>query len=64
MRETYTLESVVAGVLKVRGIHVVDFRHVSLSLLELFLVGQDGEGAEGARGGLRRGRRGGRAVGS
>ena len=36
---TYTLESVVAGVLKVRDIHVVDFCHVFLPLLELFLVG-------------------------
>lgn len=39
MRTTYTFESVVAGVLKVRGIHIVDFCHVFLSLLELFLVG-------------------------
>lgn len=38
-RETYALEGIVAGVLKVKGVHVVDFRHVFLPLFELFLVG-------------------------
>jgi len=56
MRETYTFESVVAGVLEVGGIHVVDFCHVFLPLFELFLVGQDREGTKGARGELWGGR--------
>jgi hypothetical protein len=37
--ETYTFESIVAGVLEVGGVHVVDFCHVFLPLFELFLVG-------------------------
>ena len=61
-RQTYTLESIVAGVLEVEGIHVVYLRHVFLPLFELFLVSKDREGTEGARGGPWGGRR--RAFGS
>ena len=38
-RVTYALESVVAGVFQVEGVHVVDLRHVFLSLFEFLFVG-------------------------
>lgn len=64
VRETYTLESVVAGVLEFGGVHVVYLRHVFFSLLELFLVCKNREWTEGTWRRLRERRRRGRAVGS
>lgn len=61
-RETYTLESVVAGILEVKNIHVVYLCHVFLPLFELLLVGKDGKGAERMWGELGGGSRRDRAV--